>query len=166
MSQPTFSAETLKEYEWTLTRYPTKEAALLPVLRLAEREFENLGPAELKYVADLMDFSPARVYGVFSFYTHFRRQGTGTYHLQVCHTLSCALRGASDLLAHLEKKLGITVGETTEDGLFTLSKVECLASCDTAPMLQMNDHYYENLDSATVDQILDQLRAEANGGAA
>lgn len=158
---PKFGPEAMERYEWLLTRYPTKQAALLPTIRLAEEQFGNLGPAQLKYVADLMGFPPARVLGVFSFYTHFRREGTGCYHIQVCHTLSCALRGAKDLVQHLEKKLDVRVGETTEDGLFTLSKVECLASCDTAPMLQCNDDYHENLDLDAADTLIDSLRREA-----
>ena len=164
MSDLAFSAEAMKEYEWLLTRYPTKEAALLPTLRIAEQEFGNLDPAAMKYVADLMGFSPAKVLGVVTFYTHYRREGTGTYHLQICSTLSCALRGSRDICSHIGERLGIDVGETTEDGLFTLSKVECLASCDTAPMLQCNDDYHEGLTTDDVDHLIDRLREEAKAG--
>lgn len=168
MTSLTFSAEGRQRYEWLLTRYPVKEAALLPTLRIAEQEFGSLGEAELRYVADLMGLPPARVYGVFTFYTHFRRKGTGRYHLQVCSTLSCALRGSEELVDHLRRNLDIDVGETTEDGLFTLTKVECLASCDTAPMLQLNDDYHEGLTLDDVDRLLAACREEArrNGGAA
>ena len=159
-----FSQAARKHYEWLLTRYPHKEAALLPALRLAEEEFGSLGPVELKYVADLMGLAPARVYGVFTFYTHYRRKGTGKYHLQVCSTLSCALRGCQEVVARISERLGIGVGETTEDGLFTLSKVECLASCDTAPVIQMNDDYYENLTLEQVDALIDRLRDERSVG--
>ena len=156
-----FSQEASDHYKWLLTRYPHKEAALLPTIRLAEEEFGNLGPPELKYVADLLGIPPARVYGVFTFYTHYRRQGTGKYHLQVCSTLSCALRGSQEVVRRITERLGIQVGETTEDGLFTLSKVECLASCDTAPMLQMNEDYQENLTLEGLDALIDGLRQEA-----
>ncbi len=166
MTERVFGAKALEEYKWLLTRYPTKQAALLPALRLAEQEFGALGEPELKCVADLMQIPPARVYGVFTFYTHFRRAGTGKHHLQVCSTLSCALRGADALCDHLRKKLDIDVGETTEDGLFTLSKVECLASCDTAPVIQIDDDYHENLSIAEVDRIIARLRADARGAAA
>lgn len=169
MSDPTFSDKAMKHFEWLLTRYPTKEAALLPTLRIAEEEFENVGPAEMRYVAGLLDLPPARVYGVFTFYTHYRRQGTGTYHIQVCHTLSCALRGAAEVVDRFKDRLGIEVGETTDDGVFTLSKVECLASCGTAPMLQCNDNYFENLTLDDVDALIERLREEARqkkGGAA
>lgn len=166
MTDLAFSKDAMKEYEWMLTRYPNKEAALLPTLRIAEREFENLDPAAMKYVADLMGLSPAKVLGVVTFYTHYRREGTGTYHLQVCSTLSCALRGSEDVCAHLSAKLGVGLGETTDDGLFTLSKVECLASCDTAPMLQCNDDYHEGLTLEDVDHLIDRLREEAKAGGA
>ena len=148
----------VSRWRWTLTRYPQKEAALLPALRLAEKEFGNLGPAELKYVADLMGLSPAKVYGVFTFYTHFRRQGTGRYNLQVCATLSCALRGAEDLVSHIEGKLGIEIGESTPDGrIFLKREEECLAACCGAPMMQVNHVYHENLTPEKVDDILDGL---------
>ena len=165
MSELKFSEKGMKKYEWLLTRYPDKQAVLLPTLRIAEREFGNLGIPEMKYVADLMGISPARVFGVVTFYTHFRRAGTGTYHIQVCSTLSCALRGSQDVCDHIAQKLGIEVGETTEDGKFTLSKVECLGSCDTAPMFQMNDDYHENLTLEDVDRIIDEARAAVSGGA-
>jgi NADH-quinone oxidoreductase subunit E len=160
-----FSDAGMKKFEWLLTRYPQKQAVLLPTLRIAEQEFGELGLPEMKYVAGLLGISPARVFGVVTFYTHYRRAGTGCHHIQVCSTLSCALRGAQDLVEHIEEKLGIECGETTEDGLFSLSKVECLGSCDTAPMFQMNDDYYENLTHAEVDKIIERCRAEARSSA-
>ena len=166
MSELKFSEKGMKKYEWLLTRYPDKQAVLLPALRIAEEEFGNLGVPEMKYVADLMGISPARVFGVVTFYTHFRRAGTGTYHVQVCSTLSCALRGSQEVVDHISNRLGINVGETTEDGKFTLSKVECLGSCDTAPMFQCNNDYHENLTIADVDRILDECEAEAARGGA
>ena len=161
-----FSPDAKQHYEWLLTRYPHQEAVLLPAIRLAEEEFGNLGAAELLYVAEVTGLPPARVFGVFTFYTHYRRPGTGKYHLQVCSTLSCALRGSEELCEHLKKKLDIDIGETTEDGLFTVSKVECLASCDTAPMLQCNADYHENLTLDDVDELIDRLRNRMrnNGG--
>ena len=168
MSELKFSEKGLQKYEWLLTRYPDKQAVLLPTLRIAEQEFGQIGPREMKYVADLMGISPARVFGVVTFYTHFRREGTGTYHIQVCSTLSCALRGSQDVVDHIAQKLGIECGETTDDGLFSLTKVECLGSCDTAPMFQLNDDYHENLTLEDVDRIIEECRAEAarEGGAA
>ena len=164
MAEITFSKKSLERYEWLLTRYPSKEAVLLPALHLAEEEFENIGVKEMKYVADLIGIPPARVYGVLTFYTHFRRAGCGKYHIQVCSTLSCALRGSHEVYQRISERLGIEAGETTPCGRFTLSKVECLGSCDTAPMLQMNDDYHEGLDLELVAQLIERWRAELPEG--
>ncbi|MBI1996445.1 MAG: NAD(P)H-dependent oxidoreductase subunit E [Deltaproteobacteria bacterium] len=153
-----FSPETLKRFEATVARYPKKEAAMLPVLYLAQREFGHLGPEAIAYVARLMGQSPARVHGVVSFYTMYNVKPIGRHHVQVCRTLSCALGGAEKITAIITKKIGIEPGQTTADGRFTLSEVECLASCGTAPMMQVNDDYYENLTEEKVTAILDGLK--------
>jgi len=153
-----FSPQAKKRIDWLYTRYPVKEAALLPVLRVAEEEFGEINHAAILCVAKEMGLSPGYVYGVFTFYTHYRREGDGKYVLQVCSTLPCALRGCREVVSHLEKRLGIEPGQTTADGRFTLKKVECLASCDTAPVVQINDDYHENLTLEKLDQILDSLR--------
>jgi len=153
-----FSPETLKKFEETVARYPKKEAAMLPVLYLAQREFGYLGSDAIEYVAKLMDQAPARVHGVVSFYTMFNTKPIGRHHIQVCRTLSCALGGAEKITAFIKQKLGIEVGQTTADGRFTLSEVECLASCGTAPMMQINDEFYENLTEEKVTAILQSLK--------
>jgi NADH-quinone oxidoreductase subunit E len=153
-----FSPETLKKFEETVSRYPKKEAAMLPVLYLAQQEFGYLSPQAIDYVAKLMDQSPARVHGVVSFYTMFSMKPIGRHHIQVCRTLSCALGGAGKITDFIKKKLAIELGQTTADGRFTLSEVECLASCGTAPMMQINDDYYENLNEENVTEILDSLK--------
>ena len=153
-----FSTETLKQFEATVARYPKKEAAMLPVLYLAQREFGYLGPEAIEYVAELMDQAPARVQGVVSFYTMYNQRPIGRHHIQVCRTLPCALRGAGQVTDFLKGKLHIECGQTTADGRFTLSEVECLASCGTAPMMQVNDEYYENLTEAKISEILDGLK--------
>ena len=153
-----FSPETLKQFEATVARYPKKEAAMLPVLYLAQREFGHLGAEAIEYVAKLMDQAPARVQGVVSFYTMYNMKPIGRHHIQVCRTLPCALRGAEEVTEFLKKKLGIECGQTTPDGRFTLSEVECLASCGTAPMMQVNDDYYENLTEETINALLDVLK--------
>ena len=153
-----FSPETLKEFQATVARYPKKEAAMLPVLYLAQREFGHLGPEAIDYVAKLMEQAPARVHGVVSFYTMYNMAPIGRHHIQVCRTLPCALRGAEEVTEFLKKKLGIECGQTTPDGRFTLSEVECLASCGTAPMMQVNDDYYENLTAEKIDQILEGMK--------
>jgi len=153
-----FSPEALKKFEETISRYPKKEAAMLPVLYLAQEEFGHLSYDAIAYVAKLMGQSPARVHGVVSFYTMFNVKPVGRYHIQVCRTLSCALRGAESVTGLIRKTLGIEVGQTTADGKFTLSEVECLASCGTAPMMQINDDYYENLTEEKVSEILGALK--------
>jgi NADH-quinone oxidoreductase subunit E len=153
-----FSTETYKRFEETVNRYPKKEAAILPVLYLAQQEFGYLGSEAIEYVARLMGQSPARVHGVVSFYTMLKTKPIGRHHIQVCRTLPCALRGAEQLTGFIKKMLGIEVGQTTADGRFTLSEVECLASCGTAPMMQVNDDYYENLTDDKVTEILASLK--------
>ncbi len=152
-----FSAEAKKHIEWLYSRYPVREAALLPLLRLAEEEFGVVDPAAVACVAREMGLSPSYVHGVLTFYTHYRREGDGKHVLQVCSTLPCALRGCRAVVEHIEKRFGIQPGQTTADGKFTLKKVECLGSCDTAPVVQINDDYHESLTIETLDKILDAL---------
>jgi NADH-quinone oxidoreductase E subunit len=153
-----FSPAAMKEFEEIVARYPKKEAAMLPVLYLAQREFGHIGQEAIDYVAKLMGQSSARVYGVVSFYTMFNTKPIGRHHIQVCRTLSCALRGAEMVTSTIKGKLGIDPGQTTPDGRFTLSEVECLASCGTAPMMQVNDDYYENLTEGKISEILDKMK--------
>jgi NADH-quinone oxidoreductase subunit E len=153
-----FSPETFKKFEETVSRYPKKEAAMLPVLYLAQQEFGYLGPEAIDYVAQLMGQSPAKVHGVVSFYTMYNMKPIGRHHIQVCRTLSCALAGAEKVTDFIQRKLAIQLGQTTADGRFTLSEVECLASCGTAPMMQINDDYYESLNEERVTEILESLK--------
>ena len=155
-----FSAATLARYRETVARYPERQAALLPTLWLAQQEFGWLSEEALAYVAELMELPPARVAGVASFYTMYYKKPVGKYHLQVCRTLSCALRGAADITACIERRLGIEVGQTTADEKFTLSEVECLASCGTAPMLQLNEDYIEDLTVEKTLELIDRLEKE------
>ncbi|RMH73200.1 MAG: NAD(P)H-dependent oxidoreductase subunit E [Gemmatimonadetes bacterium] len=140
-----------------MAKYPTKLAATLPLAHLAQTELGYLTPEAMEWIAEKTEQHPSHVKNTVSFYTMFYRQPVGKYVIQVCHTLSCALRGARDVTEHIEQKLGIKAGETTQDGKFTLMKVECLAACGTAPMFQINDTYYENLTLDEVDRILDSL---------
>ena len=153
-----FSQESLKKFDAIVSRYPKKEAAMLPVLYLAQQEFGYLSAEAIEYVAAIMGVPVARVYGVVTFYTMLNMKPIGRHHIQVCRTLPCALAGAERITASLRSKLGVGVGETTADGKFTLSEVECLASCGTAPMMQVNDDYYENLNEQSVGVILDKLK--------
>jgi len=152
-----FSEETQAKHDRLLTRYPNREAAILPTLYLAQREFGYLSDEAIRYVADLLGFTPARIYGVATFYTMYNKKPVGKYHLQVCRNLSCSLMGAEHLIEHVARKIGVKPGETTADGKFTLSTVECLGSCGTAPVMQVNDDYYENLTEESIDAILEGL---------
>ena len=147
-----------RELTEVAARYPTKRSALLHGLRLLEQEAGYLTETGMREVAALLEISPHDVYEVATFYTMFHLQPRGDYLLQVCRTLPCALCGAESLLTHLEERLGICEGETTADGKFTLVTVECLAACDKAPVMQVNDDYYESLTLEQVDRLIEQWR--------
>jgi NADH-quinone oxidoreductase subunit E len=149
-----FTPEGKKKIRELAGRYPDAQAATLPALWAAQEEAGWISPEVCTAVAELLGVTPAHVLGVASFYTMFKKATTGRYLIQVCSTLSCSLMGAESVVDYLERKLGIRCGETTPDGKFTLMKVECLASCGTAPVMQINDDYYESLTEAKIDEIL------------
>jgi NADH-quinone oxidoreductase subunit E len=160
-ADPEFSPAALAEYHAILARYPTRRAALMPTLWLAQFEFGWLSPAVQEYVARLMELPLSWVTSVVSFYTMYWTEPPARHRLQICRNLACALRGAEDILAAVEARLGIRDGERTPDGRFALEEVECLGSCNTAPVLQLdNDAYHENLDVPTVLALIDRLAAE------
>ena len=154
-----FSPETLKKFEATVARYPKKEAAMLPVLYLAQQEFGHLGPEAIEYVAQLMDQPPVRVHGVVSFYTMYNMKPIGRHHIQVCRTLPCALRGAERVTEELMTALGIEPNGTDASGTFTLMEVECLGACDRAPLVMVNDSWHECLEPEGAKKLVDDLRA-------
>jgi NADH-quinone oxidoreductase subunit E len=151
-----FSPATYKKFAEVLTHYPTKRAAILPTFWLAQNEFGYLSAEVMEYIGQLLDLSPAYVGSVASFYTMFNKEPVGKFHLQICANIACTLRGAEHIIECVEKKLGIGLGQTTADGNFTLSEVECLGSCGTAPVVQINDDYHENM---TTDEMLRLLEA-------
>jgi NADH-quinone oxidoreductase subunit E len=151
------SPEREREMSDILTRYPTRRAACIPVLHLCQEQEGYVSDEIISYVADKLQLSTAQVKGVVTFYTLFNTSPVGKHQVWVCKTLSCSLRGAKDIIGHCEKRLGIHVGETTKDGKITLRTAECLASCGTAPMMQVDKKYYENLTTQEVDRILDRL---------
>ena len=155
-----FSQETMKEFEGLLERYPTKRAASLSTLYLAQRDFGYISDEVTDYVAPLLVLTSAEMHNIVSFYTMFYRQKMGKNVIQVCHTLSYSLLGSAGIVKYLQKKLNIFPGETTEDNLFSLIKVECLGGCGTAPVMRINDDYYEQLTLEKIDKILDTLTAQ------
>lgn len=157
MKAENFNDASEREIEQILTRYPTKQAALLPVLWVAEKEFGWISPEVMELVARRLEVSPAHVYGVVTFYTMYSQEPPARYHLQVCQTLPCAMMGCDQITAHLEKRLGIQAGETTKDRRFKLSRVECLASCGTAPAMRVNETYHENLTVEELDRLIDRF---------
>jgi NADH-quinone oxidoreductase E subunit len=160
-SAPRFSEASLAAYRALLGRYPTRRAALMPTLWLAQQEFGWLSLPVQQYVAELMELPLAWVTSVASFYTMYWKEPKGRWHIQVCRNLSCMLRGAGDVIQAVEDRLGIHHGERTADGRFSLEEVECLASCGTAPCLQLNNtEYHENLDVPRTLALLERLTRE------
>ncbi|MEO7108821.1 MAG: NAD(P)H-dependent oxidoreductase subunit E [Polyangiaceae bacterium] len=151
------SADRDRELDEILTRYPTKMAACLPALHLCQAQEGWISEEVIQWVAHRLDLPPAHVKGVVTFYTLFNQKPVGKHQVWVCRTLPCALRGADSILHQCEKKLGIHEGETTADGKVTLKTAECLASCGTAPMIQVDQEYFENLTTEKLDEILGRL---------
>ena len=155
------SAEQEQQVEELISRYPNKMAACIPVLHLCQEDNGGwVSQDAIAFVAQQLGLSTAHVQGVVTFYSLFNQQPPGTHEVWVCRTLSCALRGGGALLEHCEQKLGIKAGETTPDGRVTLRTAECLASCGTAPVVQVDKEYHENLTVEELDRILDRLLYE------
>jgi NADH-quinone oxidoreductase subunit E len=144
-----------RELNEILSRYPNKMAACIPVLHLCQNANDNwVSPEVIQFVSKRLDLSAAHVKGVVTFYTLFNQHRPGKHQIWVCRTLSCALRGSDQILAHCQRRLGVATGQTTADGKFTLRTAECLASCGTAPMMQVDKTYHEGLTPEKVDEIL------------
>jgi NADH-quinone oxidoreductase E subunit len=152
-----FTEENLKKVEDIKSRYPETKAALMPVLWLAQEQFGWLSNDVMRYVGNVLNVPYEHVYGVVYFYTMYNRKPVGKNHIQVCTNISCMLRGGYDVLDYIAQKLNIKAGDTTEDNIFTLSEAECLGSCGTAPMMQINDYYEENLSKERIDKIISEL---------
>lgn len=153
-----------KEIEGILARFPTKKSAALPLMHLAQSEYGNLSREAMKEVADILDLDPTHILSLAGFYTLYHEEKVGRYVLEVCNDLACALRGADEFLEMASRKLDIPVEGTTNDGMFTLKGVMCLAACDRAPMLQCNLKFEEHLDEAKFDELISRLRQEAAEG--
>ena len=153
-----FPEEAKKRFDYILSRYPTKEAALLPTLHLAQELWGWISPEVVHYVGELLDLSPATVFGVVSFYDMYDQKPVGKYRLRVCTNLSCMVSNAYDIYEHLCDKLQVNPHETTRDGRFTVLEVECLGSCGTAPVVQVNNDYHENMNVERMDALLETLK--------
>src|SRR5450432_959976 len=153
-----FSAQSKQQVDRLLSRYPTKQAALLPVLHVAQEEFGHLPDEAIELVSRTLDVSPAHIFGVITFYTMFHREKPGRNELMVCTNISCMLRGGYDILKHIETRLGIKAGETTADGAFSIVEEECLAACANAPMMICGNQYFLDLTEPKLDTIIDDLR--------
>lgn len=138
-----------------LAKYPNKAAGLLPALYIVQAQEGWVSDEAMSAVARICEVPEVRAREVATFYTMYNKKPVGKYHVQVCSNIACSLMGSNHIYEYLAEKLGIMAGETTKDKLFTLSKVECLGSCGTAPMMQVNDHFYEDLTPEKVDKILD-----------
>jgi NADH-quinone oxidoreductase E subunit len=158
----TYPTEVQERFEAAVAKYPHKQAALLTCLWIAQEIDGYITTAAMEYIAQLLEVPPSHVLSVLTFYSMYQTAPIGKHHIQVCHTLSCALAGAEKIIAHLESRLGIEAGETTPDRQFTLTRVECLASCGTGPMCQINREYHENLTPEKIDALLENLKKEDN----
>ncbi|UCE62992.1 MAG: NADH-quinone oxidoreductase subunit NuoE [Nitrospirota bacterium] len=146
------------QVEELLSRYPVKRSALLPLLYIAQKEEGYVSESAMKEIGKILGLTPPQVYETVTFYTMFHLKPIGKFHLQVCRSLMCALVGSDDLVGWIHRRLGISPGQTTNDKMFTLSAVECLGSCGTGPMMQVNDDYFEQLNEEKVGRILDDLK--------
>lgn len=154
---PEIKASTEKKIKELMSRYPKKQAAILPVLHLVQRELGYISEDGEKWVADLLGINPVKVREVVTFYSMLSRKPLGKYHIQICSNLTCSLMGAESLIDYVSEKLGIKPGETSEDGKFTITTVECLGACDQAPSMMINTDYYGNMDKKKIDKILKEL---------
>lgn len=158
-----FSDDRLKEVTEIINRYPQgkQKSAMIPLLHLAQSDFGGwLSPESMDYVASLLSVDPIEVYEVATFYSMYNLQPVGKHVFEVCQTGPCMLNGSDNIINYIKTKLNIGVGETTEDGLFTLKTVECLGACGYAPMMQLGDHYREHLTTEKVDAIIEECRGK------
>ncbi|HIJ62070.1 MAG TPA: NADH-quinone oxidoreductase subunit NuoE [Rhodospirillaceae bacterium] len=156
-----FTAENLAKAKAAIAKYPPgrQRSAVMPILDIAQRQEGWLPLAAMNAVAEMLDLAPIRVYEVATFYTMFQLKPVGKVHMQVCTNLPCMLRGSDEIVETCKRELGVGLGETTADGKFTLSEVECLGACVNAPVIWIGDDYYEDLDADSTRKIIAQLKA-------
>ncbi len=153
-----FTEENLKKIDNVLKKYPTKKAAVMPVLYMAQEQNGWISNEVMKEIARILEITSQDVLGVVTFYTMYYQKPMGKHHIQVCTNVSCMLRGGYELLDKVKEKLGIDIGEITDDLQFSIEEVECMGSCGTAPMIAVNETYYENLNVQKVEEILESLK--------
>lgn len=161
---PKFSDERMAEVQRIIKQYPEgkQKSALMRIMHMAEEDFGGwLSVPTMNYVAEILNIQPIEVYEVATFYTMFNLEPTGKYVLEVCRTGPCMLVGSDDLIEHLKQKLGVEMGGTSADGMFTLKTAECLGACGYGPMLQCGKDFHENLTKDKVDALLETLRNQA-----
>ena len=157
---PRFTDETKSRIDEMAARYPDRRSALLPALWVAQEVYDGWLPEEaMQEVADHLGLSRAEVEGVASYYTMYNKEPVGQHHIEICHNISCMINGADDLVHHCEQKLGITAGETTSDGLFTLSRVECLGACCNPVAVQVGPKYHEDMNREKMDRLIEELKS-------
>jgi NADH-quinone oxidoreductase subunit E len=154
MSKFEYTPQNEIKFQEYLTKYPKIDSCMLPALWLVQEQEGWVSPEAMIFVAQKLGKTPIQVYEVATFYTMFNLKPIGTYHIELCKTLSCMLCGSKEIKKHLKEILGIEVGETTLDGLFHLSEVECLGACGGAPMFALNGVYHENLTKQKVDELI------------
>jgi NADH-quinone oxidoreductase subunit E len=149
----------IPEFEKLRERFPEgfESSLVLPCLRRIQEDRGYVADSDIEELAAYLGVPQIQIEEVLSFYTMFRRKPIGRWHLQMCHNVSCSMRGAETLLSYVERKIGVAPGQTSPDGRFTLSTVECLGSCGTAPMMMVNEAYHENLTPEKLDQLLEGL---------
>ena len=153
------SQSLLQKYDLLTSKYPVKRSALIPILLTTQEELGYLTPDSIRVVSEYLKITEIEVYEVITFYSMLRTQPVGRNHIQVCTNISCLLLGGEGIFEHISKTLGIREGDTTPDGLFSLTEVECLGACCNAPAMQINYKYHEDLTIPKVDKILDGLKA-------
>jgi NADH-quinone oxidoreductase subunit E len=157
-SQIAFDAKNEERFQKLLPKYPTRQAVVLPALWLAMDQWGYLTSEVIEYVANRLDQSPVSVFSVVEFYTMYKTKKTGRHHIQLCRNMTCTMRGCEDLVAQIEERIGIGPGQMTGDEQFSLELVECLGSCGTAPVMRLDEHYFENLTSDKLDRVIQACR--------
>jgi len=153
-----FTEENLKRIEKSIAKYPDKKAAVMDILYIGQEQNGWVSGEVMREVANILELSPEEVLGVVTFYTMYYQKPMGKYHIQVCTNVSCMLRGGYEIFESVKQKLGIDNMQVTDDKLFSLEEVECMGSCGTAPMIAVNEDYFENLDKEKTEQIIESLK--------